>query len=266
MIEIKPGFWNIRGTYRIAGLLNVGTQASLVRRGSGGFVLLDTCQLDEKTTTAIDQLTGGGAAIEAILNLHPFHTLHVADVHARYPGAQLYGTRRHVERQPELPWQPLLTDSPGLHARFAEDFDFSVPAGVDFISANERVHFSSVLVYHHASRTIHVDDTFNYLPDGGVLGLTPLADTVSFHPTLSKALQHRPGAADEFRDWARDLIERWREAENLCAAHAGTLLARGNRGRSIHARLTAALEKVEDKLVKHAGRHGGPSRESVDEA
>jgi hypothetical protein len=48
--------------------------------------------------------------------------------------------------------QALRTEDPELHAQFAEDFEFSVPRGVDFISANENVHFSSVLVLHRRPR------------------------------------------------------------------------------------------------------------------
>ncbi len=256
MIEVGTHFWNIRGSYKVAGLLEVGTQASLVQRSGGGFLLLDTCAFDDDTSEQIDAYTDGGAAIEAILNLHPFHTLHVESVHQRYPEARLYGTRRHLERLPDLPWESLTTDDAAVHAQFAEDLAFSVPAGVDFISSNERVHFSSVLAYHAASKTLHVDDTFNYVPDRGLLHFTPLADTVSFHPTLAKALERRAGATDDFRSWATGLIERWRAMENLCAAHAGVLLQRENTGAGLQERLLAALENVSGTLAKHDERHG----------
>ena len=40
LIDLGNGFWNIRGDLRLFGLLNVGTQASLVRLRSGRFVAL----------------------------------------------------------------------------------------------------------------------------------------------------------------------------------------------------------------------------------
>lgn len=256
MIEVGHHFWNIRGSFKIAGLLDVGTQCSLVQRGNGRFLLLDAYTLDASTAEQVDAYTDGGQAIEAVLNLHPFHTIHVQAVHERYPTAKLYGSQRHKDRLPDLPWEDLAVNDPALHERFADDLQFSVPAGVDFISSNENVHFSSVLAYHPASRTLHSDDTFNYMPASGLLRITPLADTVSFHPTLAKALQPVPGAAEAFRAWAADLIERWQAAESLCAAHTGALLAAENEGAPLHERLRAALEKVEPTLAKHEARHG----------
>jgi hypothetical protein len=230
ILDVADNFWNLRGTFRVGGVLDVGTQASLVRLASGKF--------------------------EAILNLHPFHTMHVRWMHEHYPQARLYGTARHLERFPDLPWEAQRTEDPALHQVFAEDFDFSVPRGVDFISGNEQVHFSSVLVLHRASRSIHSDDTLTYLRLPSLLRMLGLGDQVTFHPTLAKALEKRPGAAQDFREWARELIDRWRAAENLCAAHVTALLAADNAGATIHARLQKALDKVEPTLAAHERRHG----------
>jgi hypothetical protein len=41
LIHVADNFWNIRGSYRIGGVIDVGTQASLVRLANGKFVLLD---------------------------------------------------------------------------------------------------------------------------------------------------------------------------------------------------------------------------------
>ncbi|NNC55581.1 MAG: hypothetical protein HKO07_07665, partial [Pseudomonadales bacterium] len=145
MINVADNFWNIRGSFKVGGVLDIGTQCSLVRLANGRFVFLDAYTLSDEVAAEVASLTDNGASIDAIINLHPFHTLHVAAMHERYPNAQLYGTRRHIERLPELPWQPELCESAELRAHFAEDFDFSIPAGVDFISANPNLHFSSVL-------------------------------------------------------------------------------------------------------------------------
>lgn len=256
LIQVADDFWNIRGSFRIAGVLDVGTQASLVRRPGGGFVLLDAYTFRDEVAAYVDEVTDGGAAIEAVLNLHPFHTIHVEAVHQRYPRARLVGTPRHRARLPDLPWDELGTESPALHAEFADALEFSVPLGVDFISDDEHVHFASVLAFHRASGTIHSDDTFNYLGRSAVLRLAGMADTVSFHPTLAKALEPRAGAAQAFRDWAGMLIADWKGAKNLCAAHTAALLEEENTGAPLHQRLQAALEKVEPTLVKHEQKHG----------
>ncbi len=256
IIQVADNFWNIRGSFKIALLVDVGTQASLVRLASGKFVFLDAYTFSNDVADEIAGLTNDGADIEAILNLHPFHTVHVKKTHARYPEARLYGTARHIDRFPDLPWEDETTDAPELHAQFAPDLKFSVPRGVDFISANENVHFSSVLALHAPSRTIHSDDTFNYVGAGSPLRLVGMGDTVSFHPTLAKALQKRAGAAQEFRNWAGELIEQWRSAENLCAAHTSALLASENTGESLHERLINAFEKTATTLEQHERRHG----------
>jgi hypothetical protein len=256
IIEVADGCWNIRGSFKVAGVLDVGTQCSLVRLQSGEFVLLDAYTLKGRVKRQVDELTNGGADIKAILNLHPFHTLHVLAMHKAYPGAFLYGTPRHFMKFPELPWQPQGTQQAAIHKLFGADFEFSVPAGVDFISGDEKVHFSSVLAYHPASKTIHSDDTLMYLELPWLARALGLGDSVSFHPTLARALQKRPGAAAEFRQWANNMIDKWQAAENLCAAHTAALLARENTGAPLHERMLSALEKVEKTLAQHEAEFG----------
>ena len=254
--QIAPDFWNIRGSFKTAGLIEVGTQVSLVRRKNGRFVFLDAYSLPDEIDREARALTRGGKDIEAIINVHPFHTIHVRPMHERYPDAKLYGTARHHARFPDLPWDAARTEDPELHAVFTDDFEFSVPRGVDFISPNEQVHFSSVLVFHRASKTIHVDDTLIYVRLPKALRLVGLADVMRFHPTLGQALEKRAGAARDFRSWATDLAERWREAKNLCAAHTATLRADQIRGPSIHDRILEALEKANRTLEAHQRSYG----------
>jgi hypothetical protein len=250
-LQVSEDFWNIRGSYRIGGVLDVGTQASLVRLASGKFVFLGAYTLNSAIRQKIGSLTREGKDIQAILNVHPFHTVHLRKMHALYPDAMLYGTERHLSRFPDLPWARQGVDDPGLHNEFADDLEFSIPEGVDFISANQNVHFSSVLVWHGASRTIHSDDTLMYVRLPGLMRQLGLGDAVTYHPTLAKALEQRAGAARDFRAWASRLNERWSDAENLCAAHTGALLGRDNKGESIHVRMVKALEKVEGTLKSH---------------
>ena len=248
MLKIADDFLNIRGSFKVGGLVDIGTQCSLVRRANGGFVFLDSCALSDSVQGDVDALTSGGRDVEAILNLHPFHTVHVRAMHQRYPKARLYGTARHLSRFPELPWQKTRTEQARLHSMFEEDFEFSVPRGVDFVSANENVHFSSVLAFHRASRTIHVDDTLMYARLPLPARMLGFHDVLLFHPTLRQALERRKGAGQDFREWAEELAEGWRAAGNLCAAHTTALTAAQNRGASIHDRILAALERVSGTL------------------
>jgi hypothetical protein len=255
VIEVADGFWNVRGSFMIAGVYDLGTQASLVRRASGKLVILDACAIDADTRRWISEISHDGADIEAVLHLHPFHTLHVRSLHEAYPRAKLYGTARHHKKAPELPWEPLRTEDAALHEIFRDDLGFSVPRGVDLIPANESLHFSSVLAFHHASKTLHVDDTLLYMPlPWPIRAFKP--DVTRLHPTLAKVLERRAGAAADFRAWARELVERSRDLENLCAAHSAALLGRDNQGASIVARVEGAVRNVEGKLAQHERTYG----------
>ena len=245
---------NIRGSFKIAGLIDIGTQASLIKRGNGKFVFLDSYTLSGSVKSEIDELTNNGKDVEAVLNLHPFHTIHVAKMHERYPQARHYGTARHLSKFPELDWQPVCTEDSELHGMFAREFDFSVPRGVDFICDDENVHFSSVLAYHRNSRTIHVDDTLMYIRLPLLMRFFGLTDAMSFHPTLSKVLEKREGAVNDFNQWAEELAEQWHDAENLCAAHTATLIIEDSSETSIHDRILKALAKVQSTLNSHKGK------------
>jgi hypothetical protein len=255
ILKISDDFWNIRGDFKIAGFINIGTHASLVRRGNGKFLLLDSYTLQGDVKEQIDAQSNNGDDIEAIINLHPFHTMHVENAHKQYPNAKLYGTQRHIEKFTDLPWQPELSESDECADLFADDFEFSVPAGVDFISSNEHLHFSSVLAYHKASKTIHSDDTLMYLQLPGLLGMIKRPE-VSFHMTLPKTLEKRAGAVKDFRAWVSGLAEQWSDAENLCAAHSATLLGSQNESESIADRILAALQNVEKSLQEHERKFG----------
>lgn len=255
ILQISDNFWNIRGDFKIGGILNIGTHASLVRRGTGKFVLLDAYTLQGDVKEQVDTLSSNGGDIEAIINLHPFHTVHVEKAHEQYPDAKLYGTQRHIEKFPDLDWQPELTESAACADLFADDFEFSVPAGVDFISSNEHLHFSSVLAYHKASKTIHSDDTLMYMQLPGLLGKL-MKPEITFHMTLPKTLQKRAGAVKDFRAWATQLADQWGDAENLCAAHSAALLGSENNSASIANRILTALQRVEKTLRLHEKKFG----------
>lgn len=221
LLDLGHGFWNIRGNLKIGGVLNVGTHASLVRLSSGRFVFLDSYELSGDLRDRVMALTDGGQAVEAVLNLHPFHTLHCAAMHRDFPQAQLYGSARHRARMPHLPWADAAVESDAVARRFADDLAFSLPAGIDYISADEQVHAGSLLAWHKASHTLHVDDTLNLLPVPRLLrGVLP-PPRMFLHPTLPRALSPGPGAVRDFRVWVQGLAADCADLRHLVVAHSG---------------------------------------------
>lgn len=253
MKQLADNFWTFRGDFKIAGVLNLGTHMSLARRSNGRFLLLDSYDLEAEDREALFSLTDGGRAIEAIVNVHPFHTLHCVALHAALPHARLIGTERHHRQAAGLPWETGVIEDEATQAEFSDDLEFSVPAGVDFVSADDHVHVASVVVRHRESGIVHVDDTINVLAFPGFLGTYLPQSKLKFHPALAKALQKRPGAADDYANWARDLAARWAGTPIVCAAHSSirTLPPEGWRDEML-----AALAGVEKTLSKHRSSHG----------
>lgn len=246
VIDLGNGFWNIRGTLRIGGVVNVGTQSSLVRLSSGDFLFLDSYGLGDTVARQVMALTDEGRAVRAILNLHPFHTIHCETMHRMFPQALLFGSDRHRRTWPALPWQPEAVESAQVAGRFP-DLRFSLPEGIDYICQNERVHAGSLLAYHPASGSVHVDDTLNVLPIPGLLRRLLRLPRLTFHPTLGQALQDRPGAARDFRAWALQIAKEWRDARTVCAAHSATLAIRPG---SFPDHIRRALDRAEPVLKR----------------
>jgi hypothetical protein len=243
-VEVGEGFWNVRGSFKVAGVFEAGTQMSVVRLASGKFVLLDSYTTDAATTEQLLALTNGGETLAAILNLHPFHTLHVANLAARFPKAKLYGTARHVARFPHLSWEATRTESAEMNDLFRNDLRFSVPRGVDFVPQNERLHFGSVLAFHPASGTLHVDDTLTWMD-------LPLVGGLRFHPSLSRVLQPRPGAVAEFRTWLDELSVLFTQVTRVCTAHMKRLPPSDG---ELSQRLEQAIARIEKVLREHERR------------
>jgi len=245
-VETGPSFWNIRGSLKVAGVFDVGTQMSVVRLASGRFALLDSYTPDTATQRRLLELTDGGNAVDFILNLHPFHTLHVANLVGLFPKAKLYGTARHAARFPHLPWEATRTESAALADLFGEDLKFSVPQGVDFIPENQLLHFASVLAFHPASGTLHVDDTLTWID-------VPLVGGLRFHPSLPHVLQKRPQAVGEFRKWLSELRTLFGEVRTICPAHMKALPP--NDGQ-LRRRLDRAIDKIAKTLDRHERKYG----------
>jgi len=253
MEKLADTLWNIRGVFRVVGVLNIGTHMSVVKRDNGKFVVLDGCELDDAQREALLALTGNGEKVEAVMHVHPFHTLHVEATHQLFPKATLYGTARHRQKAPSLPWADAPVEDWGDDHPLADTFNLSVPEGVHFVSADERVHVASVLVRHRQSGIVHVDDTFNVMAASGTLGKILPQSSLRMHPMLSRALKQEPGAADAYAGWARWLASAWSKTSIVCAAHSAVReLPPGGFKKEVE----DALQKVSGVLDGHRRRYG----------
>lgn len=219
VLAMGNGFWNVRGTLRAAGVVNVGTQCSLVRLESGKFIFLDSYTLEDDVRDEIMTITNDGQEVEAVLNVHPFHTLHCAQMAKDFPNATMYGSIRHHEQVPEVDWAKEFVESEAVTSRYPE-LEFSIPQGIYYIAPDDKVHAGSLLAYHPASKSLHVDDTF-VTPPGKVL--KAILPEVAISPMTKKALKDDPDAGKQYCDWAVAIAEKWGDTQNFCAAHSGVI-------------------------------------------
>lgn len=247
------GFWNLRGSFKIRGIVEVGTQASLIALPSGRFIWLDCYPLEGAALQKVMALTDDGKAVEAVLNLHPFHTLHCEWSRQAFPDAKFYGSARHKRRFPHLNWEAPNVEDPQVASIYGNELLFSRPRGVDYISADENVHFSSLLAYHKPSATLHVDDTLSYMKLPFPVSLVKDETPLFFHPTLAKALERRAGATADFQQWAEDIGAQWAGARRIVTAHNGVL---DLPARDLAIRIAHALTKVEPVLAKQRSMFG----------
>ena len=129
LYQVANDFWNIRVNFKtFAGLVDIGSHMSLIRLLNGNFLAIDTVILTDETRAGIDRLTDNGHRLEAVIGVHPFHTLAFASFHQIYPGAKYYGTPRHLRRLPDIPWAGSL-DNCQMRRRWEPEVEMRVPAG-----------------------------------------------------------------------------------------------------------------------------------------
>ena len=245
LVDLGNGFWSIRGELKLAGVVDLGTQASLIERPGGGFVMLDSYTLPPRVLEQVRKLTDGGRKIEAIVNVHPFHTLHCEAAHRQFPDAKLYGLDRHKEKYPDLPWEAETTNSEECQALFADCLEFSVPDGIRLVCSSEHIHAGSVLAYHPASQTLHVDDTLSCTDLPFPASLLPMSGRLDFHPTIPLSLEKRDGAVDDFRAWAKDIAQRWSDCRHVACAHSKIVTMEPD---GFEKQVLAALHRAETPL------------------
>jgi len=229
IVDIGNGFWNFRGHFKIvAGLVDIGTHMSLIRLNNGNFLVVDTIPLTADAKIELDVLTDNGLKIEGVLATHPFHTLAFSSFFAHYPNLSYYGTPRHIRILTNIPWVGDLNDC-ATRNRWSPEVEMRIPDGAEFVAPvpEKSNHFSSVFVYHRASRTLHVDDTIFYAHQPGFL--MKIAGfrhgDMSFHPTIKDVgLFPTPEAPYQFRDFIQGVINDW-DFDNICAAHTGNKIS-----------------------------------------
>lgn len=239
--DLGAGFWSIRGSFIKNGILDIGNQCALVKLQSGRFILLDSYTLTGDVREQVMALTNEGRDVEAVLNVHPFHTVHCAQVAKDFPQAIFYGSSRHPKQVPEVQWADDLVESEAVVQRYPE-LAFSLPQGIYYISPDESVHASSLLVFHPASKSIYVDDTFEISPSKLFDAVLP---ELGLHPTTKKALKDEPNAGKQYCDWVTQLAHDWRDVHHFCAAHSGLVtFEEGN----FEASLLSAIDRARPEL------------------
>ena len=181
---------------------------------------MDSYTLKDEVRQQVMALTNDGQDVEAVLNVHPFHTVHCAQMTKDFPQAIFYGSSRHPKQVPEVQWAEDLVESAAVAKRYPT-LQFSLPQGIYYIAPDESVHASSLLVYHAASQSLYVDDTFEIPPSKLFNAAQP---NLGLHPTTKKALIDEANAGKDYCDWAVDLAHAWHDARHFCGAHSGLVV------------------------------------------
>lgn len=245
IIQIAPTFWNIRASLTfLGGLIDIGTHMSMIRLSNGKFLLIDTCDVSQSDKARIDELTENGTKIEAIVATHPFHTLYFRLFHKWYPNTKYYGTPRHLRNFPDIPWAGDISKNLNLWEN--EGIFMRIPDGSDFDPADQNNHFSSVLVFHQASRSLHADDTIMYYdhPGCALRCLGARHGNTTFWTGVDKGLKKTKEAPVQFRSFMESVLKDW-DFDNLITAHTGNLIGGGKEAvREALRRATPTLEKM----------------------
>eukprot|EP00386_Alphamonas_edax_P013374 GDKI01041314.1.p1 GENE.GDKI01041314.1~~GDKI01041314.1.p1 ORF type:complete len:151 (-),score=14.38 GDKI01041314.1:306-758(-) len=124
-------------------------------------------------------------------------------------------------------------------------------------------HFGSVLLYHRATETLHVDDTFNFMKLPWPLSKLFDTDVVSVHPTLSSALLPRSGAGQDFAKWCKKIAHDW-PIKNFLAAHNASVrlsdLKKSRGDNEFNLQIEDALAKVSCTLESHDSKFANQVR------
>lgn len=104
---------------------------SVIRISNGNFLVIDTVAMNDKLKTDLDELTHNGTKIEAVIAVHPFHTLAYSAFYKAYPGVKYYGTPRHLRKLTDIQWAGQLDDveNKELLSKWTPEVELRIPAG-----------------------------------------------------------------------------------------------------------------------------------------
>jgi len=257
---IAPGFWNVRTSFKLFKIIDIGTHMSVIQLRNGNFLVVDTVEMNDKLKKELDDLTNNGTKIEAVIAVHPFHTLAFPAFYKLYPEAKYYGTPRHLRNLKDINWSGQLDDNKEILSKWEPEVELRIPAGAEYVhpQPEKTNHFVSVFTYHRDSKTLHVDDTLMYADNPGILfrlfGIK--TGSAMFHPSIKDdGLYPTPEAPLQFRDWMKKILEDW-DFENLCTAHIGV---KAGGAHAAVAELVKDSEKFFDDLSERNKKKNPPS-------
>ena len=125
-----------------------------------------------------------------------------------------------------------------------------IPDGAEFENPKEGDHFSSVLVFHAASKTVHVDDTILFVHKPGFI----LRCAGKVHGNmefwdLKKGLRKTESSPLEFKSWVERLLHDW-DFDNIVTAHTGNKI--GGAKEQLRELLSQSVPTLEKLSREHA--------------
>lgn len=222
MVDIGNGLYNLRSSFTfLMGTVDIGNHMSFIRLSNGKFLIIDTCDYNVTDAARIDEMTNNGALIEAVVATHPFHTVYFEPFHKKYPNVPFYGTPRHLRRITSIPWAGSVSQSDVLEKWASEGVLMRIPDGAEFDQPAEGNHFSTVFVFHAASKTIHIDDTLLYYDHPGcILRCFGKSHNRMEIWDLKKGLNPTASAPGDFKRFMEGIIRDW-DFDNVVTAHMG---------------------------------------------
>lgn len=111
--------------------MEIGTHMSAIQLKNGNFLIIDTVVINDQLKNELDELTLNGTKIEAVLAVHPFHTLAYSDFNKLYPNLKYYGTPRHLRKLTEIKWEGQLdnAENKDLLQKWAPEIELRIPDG-----------------------------------------------------------------------------------------------------------------------------------------
>lgn len=127
--QIGPGFWNVRTSFKLFKIIDIGTHMSVIQLRSGNFLVIDTVEMNDQLKKELDDLTNNGTKIEAVVGVHPFHTLAFPSFYKLYPDAKYYGTPRHIRNVKDVKWTGQLDNNKESLSKWEPEVELRIPAG-----------------------------------------------------------------------------------------------------------------------------------------